>query len=1006
MKNWTIGKRIIAGFSAVTLVAALLGITGYVMFVRVSGEVGTLSQHALPAVQHSTGVERAAFECILQEKNYVLEKKDEIHKKAKAKVTELMGNLDKVDLVASQFNDANLAKKSKEVRQITTQWAELYEKGVSSILTNQAQEMVMDTKGGLVEKEASDYMAAKQAEYLESKNELATVNRINALALETRMNEKAFMLNKQQKYFDIITTNIAQLLKCYADLEKLKPDAAEQKQIADARQATQDYYAAAKAWVDSEKKATADAGVMVEKGRLVGNEADSYMTAKKAEYLEAKTALQLVNDINCLISDIQVNERSYMLYKEAKYYDFIEKNLPQLLQWYGELDKLHPDASEQKLITDARKATQEYGTAAKAWVAEQKKDAASTNLAQLAKQLDQCGLVANKCAADYLAAKKVMVDKIAQAVFIVAEISRTAVDTRRLANRYMLYQEAKDWESLTNNLARLDKAYSDLRQVSLTKDDTDRIAKAEKATAEYRVAAKSWADIDRLMKAGGKVMDAGGETVGAVAAGYQAAKTANVDKVADAVFIVAGIAEEALGTRLNEKEYIYNQDPAHWKALNEHITKLNQLYGDLRRVSLTADDQQRIERADKATQEYLVAAKAWVANDQKLRQEILPQMGTIGDTVLATAQAAENDAWKASGESSVSVNGIVSTSKLIITIALLAGMAIGLFASIFITRSITKPVKAVADAILSGSDQTSAAASQVSASSQSLAEGASEQAASLEETSSSLEEMASITRKNTETAEKVKELATQARQAGDTGAQDMAAMTNAMDAIKNSSSDIAKIIKTIDEIAFQTNILALNAAVEAARAGEAGMGFAVVADEVRSLAQRCAQAAKETAVKIEDAVQKSAAGVEISGKVARSLDEIVTKARQVDELAAEVATASREQSQGIDQVNTAVSQMDKVTQSNAANAEESASAAEELNAQADALKDAVTELQMLVGGAQNTTRALPGRRMAKLTAGPDPQTHQPALRTVRPEALPAPRTGGKGHASDANFKDF
>ena len=178
----------------------------------------------------------------------------------------------------------------------------------------------------------------------------------------------------------------------------------------------------------------------------------------------------------------------------------------------------------------------------------------------------------------------------------------------------------------------------------------------------------------------------------------------------------------------------------------------------------------------------------------------------------------------------------------------------------------------------------------------------------------------------------------------------MQTMAVAMNDIKGSSDEVAKIIKTIDEIAFQTNILALNAAVEAARAGEAGMGFAVVADEVRNLAQRAAQAAKETSGKIETAVTKTTQGVQISAKVAQSLQEIVAKVRQVDELAAEVAAASREQSQGIEQVNTAVTQMDKVTQSSAATAEESASASEELNAQAEVLRDAVGDLLKLVDG--------------------------------------------------------
>jgi methyl-accepting chemotaxis protein len=277
-------------------------------------------------------------------------------------------------------------------------------------------------------------------------------------------------------------------------------------------------------------------------------------------------------------------------------------------------------------------------------------------------------------------------------------------------------------------------------------------------------------------------------------------------------------------------------------------------------------------------------------------------------------------------------------------------LGLGVLFTVILVISLNRVFARLARSLEEGSNQVASAAGQVSASSQILAEGSSEQAASIEETGASLEELSSMTRHNAENAHKVNDLAKQARTAADKGVEDMQGMISAMDSIKTSSDDIAKIIKTIDEIAFQTNILALNAAVEAARAGEAGMGFAVVADEVRNLAQRSAQAAKETAMKIEAAIGNTSHGVNLSGKVAAALNEIVAKARQVDELAAEVAGASKEQSQGISQINTAVGQMDKVTQSNAASAEESAAAAQQLNAQAVTMKESVTELLKLVGG--------------------------------------------------------
>jgi methyl-accepting chemotaxis protein len=293
--------------------------------------------------------------------------------------------------------------------------------------------------------------------------------------------------------------------------------------------------------------------------------------------------------------------------------------------------------------------------------------------------------------------------------------------------------------------------------------------------------------------------------------------------------------------------------------------------------------------------------------------------------------------------------------SFIVVVASTAGVSLVVLValSLFVARSIPKPFLAIISRLREAASANVVYAGQIAQNGTMLADGSATQAASLEETSASLEEISSMAKRNAEGAQRAKLIAGQTRTAADTGTAEVAAMNEAMDAIRTSSHGIAKIIKTIDEIAFQTNILALNAAVEAARAGEAGAGFAVVAEEVRALAQRSATAAKETAEKIDDSVSKSQHGASVCVKVAASLQEIATKTREVDELVAEIATASSEQTQGINQVNTAINQMDKIVQASAAQAEEGASVAQELTAQASVIQNTVDELARVVGGRQS-----------------------------------------------------
>ncbi len=284
----------------------------------------------------------------------------------------------------------------------------------------------------------------------------------------------------------------------------------------------------------------------------------------------------------------------------------------------------------------------------------------------------------------------------------------------------------------------------------------------------------------------------------------------------------------------------------------------------------------------------------------------------------------------------------------VISVVLGTFLALGL--GILLSASITRPVNHVIGLLSEGAEQVGSASEQVASASQSLAEGASEQASSLEETSSSLEEMSSMTKQNADNAKQANILAGDASGAADRGVRAMDGMSLAIEEIKKSSDETAKIIKVIDEIAFQTNLLALNAAVEAARAGEAGKGFAVVAEEVRNLAQRSAEAAKNTAALIEGSQKNSENGVRATEELKSILAEITAGVKKVTGLVGEVSAASDEQAQGINQINTAVAQMDQVTQQVAANAEESSSASEELAAQAQQMQEIVGQLKAIVGG--------------------------------------------------------
>lgn len=274
---------------------------------------------------------------------------------------------------------------------------------------------------------------------------------------------------------------------------------------------------------------------------------------------------------------------------------------------------------------------------------------------------------------------------------------------------------------------------------------------------------------------------------------------------------------------------------------------------------------------------------------------------------------------------------------------------------VVLTRyAVIKPLLKYSRNLRTAEEQVAAASEHVSLSSQSLAEGSGTQASSLEETAASLEELSSMTRRNSDSAREADAMAGEASSDVEAGKQAMDRMGEAIGRIKQSADQTARIIRTIDEIAFQTNLLALNAAVEAARAGESGKGFAVVAEEVRALAQRSAEAAKNTASLIEESQKNADMGVAVSSEVAAALVRSVDKVKRLGQIIEEVSSASQEQNRGLSQIGSAMTRMDRVTQANAASSEESAAASEELFAQAKELGEMVKVLVGIVKGTSKT----------------------------------------------------